>query len=326
MSLAPLGVSPASEQIYRLLAGRAGATAADIGDELGIGSDTVAAALAAMSEAGLVARAGGTAGGDTKFVAAPPSVSLGSLVNQQRDDLRRAEHVVAELAEVYRVAVGARAGRELIEVVTGVEAIRHRLEQVQRAAMGELLAFVTAETTVITREQNEEEGHAVARGVNYRVVLERAVMEQPGAFDAMLAATRNGEEIRTVPTIPMKLVIADRSLALVPLLNAGEPGAVLVHASGLLDALVALFESIWLRAIPLRVDAEGLAHDDAAATVALDGKILSLLLTGLTDQAVATQLGISMRTVARRIRHLMDVAGVDTRLQLGWHAARAGWA
>jgi len=32
-----------------------------------------------------------------------------------------------------------------------------------------------------------------------------------------------------------------------------------------------------------------------------------------------------MRTVARRIRHLMDLAGVQTRLQLGCHAARAGW-
>src|SRR3954452_9902333 len=112
MSLAPLGVSSASEQIYRLLAGRAGATAADIGDELGIGSDTVASAMAAMAEAGLIARAASTAGGAARFVAAPPSVSLGSLVNQQRDDLRRAEQTVAELAEVYRVAVGARAGRE----------------------------------------------------------------------------------------------------------------------------------------------------------------------------------------------------------------------
>ena len=34
----------------------------------------------------------------------------------------------------------------------------------------------------------------------------------------------------------------------------------------------------------------------------------------------------SLRTVQRRIRGLMDTAGVDTRIQLGWYAARAGWA
>jgi DNA-binding NarL/FixJ family response regulator len=35
---------------------------------------------------------------------------------------------------------------------------------------------------------------------------------------------------------------------------------------------------------------------------------------------------MSLRTVQRRIRGLMDTAGVDTRIQLGWYAARAGWA
>ncbi|MFN8167867.1 MAG: hypothetical protein U0S36_03690 [Candidatus Nanopelagicales bacterium] len=46
----------------------------------------------------------------------------------------------------------------------------------------------------------------------------------------------------------------------------------------------------------------------------------------MTDQALAGQLGLSLRTVQRRIRVLMDKAGVDTRIQLGWYAGRANWA
>ena len=55
--------------------------------------------------------------------------------------------------------------------------------------------------------------------------------------------------------LPMKLVIADADLALVPLAVASkdEPGAVLLHRSGLLAALEALFESIWSRAHPLEL-------------------------------------------------------------------------
>jgi len=53
---------------------------------------------------------------------------------------------------------------------------------------------------------------------------------------------------------------------------------------------------------------------------------LGLLLAGLTDQAVASQLDLSLRTVQRRLRHLQDVAGVKTRMQLGWYAAQHGWA
>jgi DNA-binding NarL/FixJ family response regulator len=53
--------------------------------------------------------------------------------------------------------------------------------------------------------------------------------------------------------------------------------------------------------------------------------LLSLLIAGLTDHAIAAQLGLSTRTVQRRIRVLLEMAGVQTRLQLVWHAAQRGW-
>ncbi|WP_329226566.1 hypothetical protein OG488_05890 [Streptomyces sp. NBC_01460] len=43
---------------------------------------------------------------------------------------------------------------------------------------------------------------------------------------------------------------------------------------------------------------------------------------GLTDPTAAAQLGLSPRTLHRR---LMDIAGVRTRIQLGGHAVRHGW-
>jgi DNA-binding NarL/FixJ family response regulator len=54
--------------------------------------------------------------------------------------------------------------------------------------------------------------------------------------------------------------------------------------------------------------------------------VAALLLAGLTDQAVASQLDLSLRTLQRRLRHLMDAAGVQSRMQLGWYAARHDWA
>ena len=58
----------------------------------------------------------------------------------------------------------------------------------------------------------------------------------------------------------------------------------------------------------------------------MDRRILALMLAGLTDQAVAGQLDLSLRSVQRRLRHLQDLAGVDSRMQLGWYAARHDWA
>jgi DNA-binding NarL/FixJ family response regulator len=42
----------------------------------------------------------------------------------------------------------------------------------------------------------------------------------------------------------------------------------------------------------------------------------------MKDEAIARYLGVSLRTVRRRVAHLMAVNGVDTRFQLGWALAR----
>ncbi|MFD0382334.1 helix-turn-helix transcriptional regulator [Streptomyces stramineus] len=57
----------------------------------------------------------------------------------------------------------------------------------------------------------------------------------------------------------------------------------------------------------------------------MDLRVLSLLMAGLTDASVAKQLGLGLRTVQRRVKRLMELAGVTTRLQLGRHAAESGW-
>ena len=127
----------------------------------------------------------------------------------------------------------------------------------------------------------------------------------------------------------MKLAVADRSLALIPLSTSDssmDPGAVVLHSSALLEGLVALFESLWRDAVPLdrgAGDPERRPHRSPLAEE--DSRILGLLLAGQTDEAVARQLGLSLRTVQRRVQRLMSSARVTTRLQLGWYAHRQGW-
>ena len=53
------------------------------------------------------------------------------------------------------------------------------------------------------------------------------------------------------------------------------------------------------------------------------GDALANLVAGLTDHASAHRLGVSERTVQRRIRELMDWSGSGNRMQLGHHAALA---
>jgi DNA-binding CsgD family transcriptional regulator len=130
-----------------------------------------------------------------------------------------------------------------------------------------------------------------------------------------------------VQELPMRLLIVDRRIALVPLLSGagGSIGALIVHSSGMLDALLALFDRVWRDGLPLVLGTDGMVEGSSDGLPEMDSRILGLLLAGLTDQAVANQLNLSMRTVQRRVRALMDLVAADTRLQLGFHAARRGW-
>jgi sugar-specific transcriptional regulator TrmB len=323
--LGALGLNPEHEALYSALAARAQAGAAELGALLRVPVTEVEAALCDLIACGLVKSTG-----DGGYAAAPPAIALGALISERRAELRSAELALITLAEEHRKAMAGRTINELIEVVTGVEAIRHRFAQVQHAARSQVRSFVTTPFVAVPPGANPVESQQVAQGVRYRVVIDRPALAEPGVVAETIESLRDGVEVRVVESLPIKLMLADTELALVPLTVAPgqEPGAVLLHRAGLLTAMDALFEIVWRHAHPLDV-----ATLDAAATsdtedtpTALDRKILALLLAGLTDQAVATQLDLSLRTLQRRLRHLMDAAGVQSRMQLGWHAARNNWA
>lgn len=126
--------------------------------------------------------------------------------------------------------------------------------------------------------------------------------------------------------VPTKLVIADRALAMVPLTARGaEPAALVVHASGLLESLMGLFEAVWRESLPLRLGSSGAPEESDGGPDITDLEILTLLLAGMTDASVAKHLELGLRTVQRRVKGLMELSGVTTRLQLGWHAYERGW-
>ena len=327
--LESLGVEPGVEQVYRALLAHPGTTSAALAAVVEQSVVEVDEALAVLVGSGLALRSD-----DQAYVVAPPAVALGALITERRDGLRLAEQALATLAEEHRAATAGRTISELIEVVTGADALRHRYEQVQQAATSELRMFVAAPFVAVPVGENTAETAATDRGVRIRVVMEHGVLAQLSPFDEVVDSLSRCVKLRVVERLPLKLVLADADLALVPLVvdpsgPLAEPAAVMLQRSGLLAALDALFESVWHRAYPMtlaNLDVVPQDGDGSDAPTSLDRRILALLLAGLTDQAVANQLDLSLRTVQRRLRHLQDVAGVKTRMQLGWYAAQHGWA
>ncbi|MGW3729738.1 TrmB family transcriptional regulator [Streptomyces sp. F001] len=321
--LAAIGLDETHEGAYRALVAVGAADVPDLARRLTLGEYDTERALRRLERHGLAAQSSGRPG---RWVAAPPGVALGALLAQQRHELEKAELAAALLAEEYRAAAAEPAVHDLVEVVIGAAAVTQRFLQLQLGASDEVCALVTGNPVAVTGMENHAEEQAAGRGVRYRVVVERSVLDQPHGLTELGAALGRDEQVRVVDQVPTKLVVADRALALVPLTSpVVEPAALVVHASGLLELLSGLFESVWRDALPLRMGDSGVTVEGPDGPDGTDLEILSLLLAGLTDASVAKQLDLGLRTVQRRVKRLMELTGVTTRLQLGWHAYERGW-
>ncbi|MEV6233419.1 helix-turn-helix transcriptional regulator [Saccharopolyspora shandongensis] len=100
--------------------------------------------------------------------------------------------------------------------------------------------------------------------------------------------------------------------------RTGLDGSLVVHASGLLNALSGLFETLWTLAMPVSAETEQDQLSDR------DRSIIMLMAAGATDEAIARRLHLSRRTVVRRIAALLDQLGATTRFQAGVQAAKRG--
>jgi DNA-binding NarL/FixJ family response regulator len=105
------------------------------------------------------------------------------------------------------------------------------------------------------------------------------------------------------------------------LAGPGVPGDrefTVTTSPALIDGVHALFDATWEGAVPL-ADRPDLPMLDADVRA-----ILRTLSAGLTDEAAARRMGISLRTYRRRVAELMKVLDSDSRFQAGLRAGELG--
>lgn len=222
------------------------------------------------------------------------------------DSTRPDEH---ELAEVRPLDGELSTGGNPLEL----------LGQMIRSSRGDML-WLRPDAWAMPREAAVAAvlAEAMATGRRSRAIYPvRALAEAP---EAVQARARLGEQIRVLSELPTRMFILGDAHAVLPepLGTTDEP-RIHVRQRALVTALTLWFESLWSRAAPVpRLDA-GEARPD------LRKFLLEQLVAGYTDEVIARRLGISLRTVRRRIASLMEDLGVDTRFQAGVEATRRGW-
>ena len=141
----------------------------------------------------------------------------------------------------------------------------------------------------------------IASGRRSRAIYPaRALHEAP---DTLRARAEIGEQIRVLPDLPTRMFIIGTTHAVLPepLGFTDEPRS-LVRQQGLVEALILLFELMWERAAPVPSLDRGEARPD------LRRFLLQQLASGAQDEQVARTLGLSLRTVRRRVADVLDRA------------------
>ncbi len=320
--LSALGFTTEQDRVYRRALSLSGSDLVTIAAACQLSPDEVLRTLAEPLALGLVRRE------DQRLFVLDPAAAVARMLDAQAVQTdqcrRRLEGLSLAVQHLYgasaRPAPGAVEGVRPIdgEVSVGGQPVA-LLTSLIRESHGDLLWWRPDQF----RPPREDAmavivAEAIASGRRSRAIYPARALHV--ARETMVARAEIGEQIRVVPELPSRLLIIGVTHAITPepLGFADEP-RLLIRQRGLVEALVLLFELMWERATPVAELDRGHARPD------LRRLLLLQLADGAKDEQIARTLGLSLRTVRRRIADLQIELGVDSRFQAGVEAVRRGW-
>ncbi|MFI7101339.1 helix-turn-helix domain-containing protein [Streptomyces sp. NPDC050161] len=318
-SLRRLGLTPTEAEVWLRLLEDGHRTVEELAHRTDRTPDEVKRAAERLIERGLAAT-----GCPDHACLAPvePTLALDQLSHARAAELQQARLAAANAYRDHRRAVHRQATGDLVEVVSGPR-IADRIRQFEGAAEHEIVRF-DSPPYHIRGSANPLEIRNLERGVGYRVVYSAAAVQNAAYYAANIQpCIAAGEQARVLTTVPVKLTVFDKRLAIVSMSSVeteANDSLLLVHPSSLLSALLGFFESSWRSAYPMHLG------DQIPPTLRpTHRRILELLGTGVTDDTIAQLLGISRRTLSRHLAQLYQRTGATNRFQLALHAAHKGW-
>lgn len=314
------GLLPGDEAVYRRLLRVPSTTRERLTEVIGMPLAELDDLLGRLTAAGLVQLSGDLVRLESPLEALGRIVETRSeLLAEHRERVEALRTMIPSLVVEHAVALQPAGGEVGVQAVVGedvVGLIRRLIEE----SSGDLLWSRPDQWRLpVTREIDAMVRETLAAGRRSRAIYPARVLEQ--APEVIRARARSGEQVRVVASMTTRIAVFGDTAALIPD-RWGESTArrLVVREHSLVGALTALFDQTWERAMTV----PGLSGGGEDPTG--ERRLLLLQLTrGAKDEQIARALGISLRTVRRRVADIMAELGADSRFQAGVEAVRRGW-
>jgi DNA-binding CsgD family transcriptional regulator len=161
-------------------------------------------------------------------------------------------------------------------------------------------------------------GDVLRRGGSMRAVWGSSFLADPAVVRHARWLGAHWAVPRAAARVPVRAMIMDREAAVL----VDETGGVHWLLTGAaLAAVLYLAQQLWEHGTEVRASAAALPDP---SPVPRNAVVLRLLADGLTDDAVARRIGVSVRTVRNDVASVMVSLGARSRFQAGVRAARLG--
>jgi sugar-specific transcriptional regulator TrmB len=246
-----IGLSTGEAEIYLALLHHGPLVAAAIARETGIPRTGVYRTLDSLADKGLIE--GGLALG-SKFAAVSPEEALPALIVREQQALSEHKQIADKLVEALGPVVAADAEGALddtVQVLRTPQVIYERWQRFQIETERIIEAFVKA--PIISTRGNPAQKKARKRGVQYQIVYERAVIEDPLVKPHIAEWVAGGEQARVFDgELPYKLSVFDRELVMLTLARrSGSPSAMFIRHAPFAKSMGLLFDYFWQQGKPL---------------------------------------------------------------------------
>ncbi|RCG31152.1 LuxR family transcriptional regulator [Sphaerisporangium album] len=327
MDLTVIGITPELEEIYRYFLRHRGEGVGSLPESLSMDPDTVEAAVETLGKLSMLDLTDGH-----RVVAIEPRVAIERLVEKRLDELN------AEIRRVFaaRDAIvgfledmqeGERTGAALdIERVENGARVRQRLDDLAFFSYKETLCLHPGGpfTKVMIESALPLDTRSLRRGLAMKEIFHPSALDDPHMLSYLRELISLGAEIRITEQPMDRMLMYDRSVAVVPIdPKQNSKGALLVREPGLVSQLYIYFDGLWNSAVDLRTYIE--PPGEQPVLTEMEQRVLEAMATADKDEIAARELDVSVRTYRRYVADLMARLGAVNRFQAALRAKEENW-